>query len=107
MIATTSATHSGSTHNTITANGGTNQNANHMSTATMHRPAQAATNHKNIVQRFYRRLLLGAFVLLGLMGQSWGQLSITSTGTAYTQNFDGLPTIGTALTATGSIFSDG
>ncbi|MBK8301012.1 MAG: hypothetical protein IPK90_11330 [Chitinophagaceae bacterium] len=75
MIATTSATHSGSTHNTITANGGTNQNNNHMSTATMHRPAQAAaaaTHHKNFVQRFYRQLLLGAFVPLGLMGPELG-----------------------------------
>ncbi|MBK9938368.1 MAG: hypothetical protein IPP02_08265, partial [Chitinophagaceae bacterium] len=42
MIATTSATNSGSTHNTITANSGTNQNDNDMSTATMHRSAQAA-----------------------------------------------------------------
>ncbi|MBK6384758.1 MAG: hypothetical protein IPF69_15210 [Chitinophagaceae bacterium] len=78
MIATTSATHSGSTHNTITANGGTNQNNNHMPTATINRPAHAAAaaiHHKNLVQCFYRQLLLGAFVLLGWMGQSWGQVT--------------------------------
>lgn len=47
------------------------------------------------------------FITLLFSCLSWGQLSITSTGTAYTQNFDGLPTSGTGLSSSGIIFSNG
>ncbi|MBL0070049.1 MAG: hypothetical protein IPP39_16715 [Chitinophagaceae bacterium] len=77
MIATTSATHSGSTHNTITANGGTNQNNNDMLTATTNRPAlpaAAVTNLQNFIQRFTASYCWG-FCPFGIgVGQSWGQL---------------------------------
>ncbi|MEI2738696.1 MAG: hypothetical protein V9F01_07915 [Chitinophagaceae bacterium] len=75
------AAHGGNTNQTITARGGTNQNTNCMKTAMMKRPAPAAAaaaQRKSFVQLFYRQLLLGVFVLLGLgVGQSWGQANPT------------------------------
>lgn len=55
----------------------------------------------------YYRSLLFFILLLFSWNMGWGQLSITSLGTAYTQNFDGLPTSGTANAQSGSIFSSG
>lgn len=40
-------------------------------------------------------------MLVMLSGVSWGQVSITSTGTAFTENFDGMGTSGTATLPSG------
>ena len=75
------AAHGGNTNQTITARGGTNQNTNCMKTALMKRPAPAAAaaaQRKSFVQLFYRQLLLGVFILLGLVGQSWGQTNLAA-----------------------------
>jgi len=55
-----------------------------------------------------------AFIMLGLvlsLGsftlKAWSQFSITSIGTAYTENFDALPSTGAGLTQTGGIFLNG
>lgn len=55
--------------------------------------------------RTFTRFLSACWLFFAV--PAYGQLSISSPGTAYTQNFDGLPSSGTGLSQSGGIFSSG
>lgn len=67
------------------------------------------TPEKRDLHTFFLRSFVIFFTILsvGIWQKSWGQLSVTSTGTAFTQNFDGMGSSATATLPTGFVVSSG